>query len=831
VGSLQIHDAIVYNTTSVTGWTDLDLSSIVGSQKASCLFAIGHSVNARRVAIRPKGSGPPYEPLHIDSSAHGSCYTQTQIGKYRYIRCPTDASGVVQIRTDTASGTLTIYLISYINPDKPTYRLVNSDLSISETSFDNMDISADVGSARAFADVLNAWSGSGSAGGVYASKHFDDTRTPAKYADSGVRAGMNRGILTASGRYGLLSGVITDDQGRYKHTVIGPVSGIYITFECAEVANFVDTGEVVINDAILEEKDYQDVDFSSEVPGRAWVFAIVEVESGNTQTPIVSARRKGDAKDYSFDIADNGHGPAVVQCDGTIGRVGMVHWECDTDGIVEVYTDYGTTPTDKIKITLVGYIVANEPPTVSGGYPTGSSEDRDVEIGFVCEDDQQVDIDTIDLNLAGPGGSLDAIIGGVFQSGFTGTITPNLNNGYDVVLDGHIDLVTGLWTATATVEDGLGASGSDNWQFTTKWIPQALSVVPVARRVIEITFDMPVIVRDLTQDLVAPDDRYTPVDWVGNGGNSFDAANPDNFVLSRPSSGSLVSPGEAADIESIVIAEVELERTEESTYFVSPVIRVTLDYQMTARASYKVSIANIKHSAGEVIVPVDVDFTGYIVSQVDRNSLILIDTLPDIVQIWDNEGTGDLAKFFTAIQEVFERILEDVDSFFLETSDIDKMREEFLDLALYDLGNPFFADFPSLSANQKRKLLSILVALYKQKGTCVGLLNVVLFFTGVQLDDCKEPWDLTWILEHATRGLLGTSTYLGPSAQFDLYSFWVVSSVVLTAEQITQINAIADYMKPAHTHFLGIIQPSVGVSPEFWSIGTSKLGTDTKLLP
>ena len=61
----------------------------------------------------------------------------------------------------------------------------------------------------------------------------------------------------------------------------------------------------------------------------------------------------------------------------------------------------------------------------------------------------------------------------------------------------------------------------------------------------------------------------------------------------------------------------------------------------------------------------------------------------------------------------------------------DLAAERFLDLMLQDLGNPFPFD---LSAADKRRLLNVLVAIYREKGTAVGIKNVIRFFLGLEVD-------------------------------------------------------------------------------------------------
>jgi phage tail-like protein len=336
-----------------------------------------------------------------------------------------------------------------------------------------------------------------------------------------------------------------------------------------------------------------------------------------------------------------------------------------------------------------------------------------------------------------------------------------------------------------------------------------LSVVPIARRIIELTFDRAVIVRHQDKPLLTPVDRYTPVDWTGAGGNVADLANPDLFTITRKSTGSLVDPGEAVTL--VVTNAYEAPHTWEvvSNYIMTARVRLQTDFQMTARADYNFAIT------GAYTGDQDMDFVGYVVSQVQRNSLVLYDQIPGIARRLDENGTGALADFFTCVQEVFERVLEDIDAFFFDLCEIDRTREEFLDALLYDLGDPLGHLF-DLTTNEKRKLAAVLVQMYREKGTCEGLVNVVRFFTGIELLGCSRAWEDTWRLDKGSypspvgdNDELGVDTILGPGTGPERWSFWALYGTPgsLTADELSKIAAIADYMKPAGTIYLGVKAP------------------------
>jgi len=53
--------------------------------------------------------------------------------------------------------------------------------------------------------------------------------------------------------------------------------------------------------------------------------------------------------------------------------------------------------------------------------------------------------------------------------------------------------------------------------------------------------------------------------------------------------------------------------------------------------------------------------------------------------------------------------------------------------------------------------------------------------------------------------------------------------VPLSDTERCQIRAIVDYLKPAHTHFVALIEPRVPPTFDHWDLGISELGVETEL--
>jgi phage tail-like protein len=453
-------------------------------------------------------------------------------------------------------------------------------------------------------------------------------------------------------------------------------------------------------------------------------------------------------------------------------------------------------------------------PVISNWSPTGIDEDVSVDISFTVTDvnddivQNSIKIVVISSPIVAP--IVTTVLeNGVWETGWSGTVTA-ITNGFNVVVSTHPRFLELTYEVQVTVEDSVTLQDNRDWQFTCVEKPVLTEFKAIARKRFQATFDLPVRCKALSVRDVEPVDQWTQINWVANGGASDDANNPANYVITRPEDGNLSDKGEAVDLVAVKAYPDSEYYTDDSGYRWSTVLIIETDFHHTPRSTYQVKVSNVVADGTPEIKTGTLSTGGYIASQKVRNSLHLIDTLPSIAVQLDADY-GDLEKFFIAIQEVFDRLTEDVDAFFDELCNIDHIRTDFLDLLLYEFGNPFQGLLP-LTNNQKRKLLSLLVALYKEKGTCEGLINAVRILTGIQLSSCINPWDDCWVIGEGTYptssggSLLGFDTYLGPTGS-EAYSFVIVSPQALTTTEEQQIRTIAEYMKPAHTHLARIDTP------------------------
>lgn len=208
--------------------------------------------------------------------------------------------------------------------------------------------------------------------------------------------------------------------------------------------------------------------------------------------------------------------------------------------------------------------------------------------------------------------------------------------------------------------------------------------------------------------------------------------------------------------------------------------------------------------------------------------LRLEDLLPDIN--FRIDATGDLDRF---VNEVLQPVLDDAcaeGDRWVAQQDIDTADERSVDATLRDLGNPFEVAFTQ-PLNRKRLLARTLIDIYKAKGAEPGLVDVIRALTGIEVVAVISPGTVdAWDLGIDEIGNLPSDPFpptltdqaiLGPSPGFMRYSFQVEVPRVLTTEEREILTEIVQLVKPAHTHFLGFVEPTLGAVIEHWELGLS----------
>lgn len=253
-----------------------------------------------------------------------------------------------------------------------------------------------------------------------------------------------------------------------------------------------------------------------------------------------------------------------------------------------------------------------------------------------------------------------------------------------------------------------------------------------------------------------------------------------------------------------------------------PLVHLALDTEMTPDVVYEVHVEGVTDAHDNpVLAPCHrATFAGFRPARPPSRSFQLWDMLPRHNR--RDDVTGDLLRFISCIQEVTDLLLADLDAF-PNIFDLERAPEAFLDAILEDLGNPFAFELDVLA---RRRLAAILVDMYRQKGTALGLRNAIRFFLGIEVRAISPFASDTLALGESE---LGIDWVLGPSERFARYAFNVEVERLLSPAERQRLRTLVEYLKPAHTHFIDLVEPLLPIPPEHWELGLSALGETTTL--
>jgi phage tail-like protein len=243
----------------------------------------------------------------------------------------------------------------------------------------------------------------------------------------------------------------------------------------------------------------------------------------------------------------------------------------------------------------------------------------------------------------------------------------------------------------------------------------------------------------------------------------------------------------------------------------SSAVDLLTDLPLTPGASYRLDVDGIVDGSAV--------FTGFVPPRPANRVFDLYRFLPELNRRED--VTGDLRRFLACLQEVTDLVLHDIDGF-TQILDPDVAPEPFLDLMLGELGDPFPFD---LSVVDKRRLLNVLVAMYREKGTGSGIQNAIRFFLGLEVGLTTYAGEALILGESQ----LGDDWVLGPSGAFAAYAFEVIVPRELAAEERRRLRQIVEYMKPAHTHFARLVEPVIPEIVDHLELDLSELGETWQL--
>jgi len=290
------------------------------------------------------------------------------------------------------------------------------------------------------------------------------------YESSHTAANVAQGVISLA-----LSGVV-DHQG---DDTIDVYLGCYSddwTNTIAHGSNPIHNGPTPIAESNLD---------LSPIVGAQRVVALVKIVGTTSPRNNIYIKPEGDANTYAY-----GNGNTVTGAAYPFGCCGA--WPY---GFAPGYGTYqivftnaagvarwGAVDAANSVVTVLGYdvIAANIGPTLTGTAPVGFVASIS-HIEFTTEDiDDGVDQTTISLVLTDPAPNiLNAIIGGVIQPGYSGSIVANLSGGFDISITVDGGMTDGVWSAYAYCEDFTGASDDDTWGWTANAPPVVTGTAPI----------------------------------------------------------------------------------------------------------------------------------------------------------------------------------------------------------------------------------------------------------------------------------------------------------------------------------------------------------------
>jgi phage tail-like protein len=246
---------------------------------------------------------------------------------------------------------------------------------------------------------------------------------------------------------------------------------------------------------------------------------------------------------------------------------------------------------------------------------------------------------------------------------------------------------------------------------------------------------------------------------------------------------------------------------------------VELDREMSPGATYEISLEDLLDDAGQSLTSQTIPVTGFRPRAPLSRRFDLWSLLPR--ENRHGDVTGDLWRFIACFQDPLDLILADLGAF-TDIFDPERCPERYLDLILWDRGNPF--SFP-MSADEKRRLAAVLGDIFEWKGTDAGIENAIRFFIATEAKVVPYA-DEALILGESE---LGIDWILGASSEFARYAFDIEVGRILTGDEQTKLRAIVQFAKPAPTHFMRLIEPIPPPTVDHWVLGESLIGVTTIL--
>jgi hypothetical protein len=478
-------DTIVFSGTLSSHWNTLDLSSIVGENRAVCFFALtaesgGTNLTFADYIGQGETAWSPTSTVHYGS---GTSHSEWDYGtKTIAFLCPTHTSGVLNIHSYGDSTGVVIRLLGYFIPSAyPTGTGSLSCDDVGETWISH-DLSDSIGENPALivGDLFcltasNSARVSSRPGGV----SYSNAGNWAGRADVGVTLAFDALRWEDENSWNTVC-LFSNASGVIDYRGMGDPNPVNFSVDCkaVEVDHWTyDDSTVLFSESLEVGEEETWIEVDSGLGEASLVFlrirCIPDEEDGFSW---IYARRKGETGAYNLETSYTPAGASACQVNtaATEFDCGIISVPVDDNGKFEIYLESaGNGPFSVIEIVRLGYIgsYSNLPPALGSGSPTGAGNTPNSVVSISFTDDNGISASSIDVDLTSPSSIVShAIINGVFQSGFSGTLPSDLETSGNIIISTHPLLSEGSWEVDVYIEDDEAESDSANWSFDIEFI-------------------------------------------------------------------------------------------------------------------------------------------------------------------------------------------------------------------------------------------------------------------------------------------------------------------------------------------------------------------------
>lgn len=457
----------VFNGSAPTSWTDLDLKAVAGggatthpTARTLAVLKVLPSTSISYTGFRPDGSS--IDTLIGYTNGHGCCSISPphSPADATIVVVPTSSSGLVEWRA-TSAGSVEIWLMGFVEAAIAD-DIVRADSAMPST-WTTLDLTEDTGAsptgltgeALAFLWVERTGGTTNNCATrpvVYGiAGYLEDSST------DGASQGRPHALNEVEGYLQK-----TNSSGEIEIIAEATVPNTEITLASFEQASWTNSNSVEYASA-APPTSWQDLDLSGTI-GAKRALVLLEIAGGSASPGTyirIAVRPDGDTDDYLASSSNAPMGCATCVLDADHATALVV--ETSSSGVIEWIANSSSRD---IGVRLLGYLLEDDPPVISSALPTGTVV-PETQISFSTSDDNSSPSSTIDLEVTFPGDSVatDIIVNGVFQSPYTGTISANGSNGYDVTVNA-IPMPVGSYSATAYCEDDAAQSDTEIWTWT-----------------------------------------------------------------------------------------------------------------------------------------------------------------------------------------------------------------------------------------------------------------------------------------------------------------------------------------------------------------------------